>query len=159
MGYGLVPWTPKSFSPWQEAKDPIYLQERQVAKLQRAVIARNSGDAQEMLGIWGLVVTSCWKHDLDVCFIGYCYDLRDFRWIADDFGYVSWMLLEMFDPPRWVFVCLAVDAVNPRWANVCLISRSTAKNTENNNEMLEGSTRDLFDDAGRGLNEFRILSV
>lgn len=28
----------------QEAKDPIYLQERQVAKLQRSVIARNSGD-------------------------------------------------------------------------------------------------------------------
>ena len=48
---------PSSYSLWtwiryplhppmlpQEAKDPIYLQERQVAKLQRSVIARNSGD-------------------------------------------------------------------------------------------------------------------
>ena len=56
----------------------------------------------------------------------------------------------------WQWMLLSQDG---QTANVCLISRSTAKNMENNNEMLEGSTRDLFDDAGQGLNEFRIPSV
>ena len=40
-----------------------------------------------------------------------------------------------------------------------LFSRSTPKNMENNVEMLEGSQGDLFDDAGQGLNEFRIPSI
>lgn len=45
--YLLWTWTRYPLNPPmlpQEAKDPIYLQERQVAKLQRSVIARNSGD-------------------------------------------------------------------------------------------------------------------
>lgn len=42
---------------------------------------------------------------------------------------------------------------------VCSISRSTTKNMETNVEMLEGFEGDLFDDAGQGLNEFRIPPI
>lgn len=81
-------------------------------------------------------------------------------WIDDDLGYVFLDVFGHFGPFEVsFFFCVAVDAVEPRWANVCPISRSTTKNMETNVEMLEGSQGDLFDDAGAGLNEFRIPPI
>ena len=110
-----------------------------------------------MLGI-GLVGRR-WKHDLidlDVYFI-MVWEMD--WWIDDDLEYVFSDVFGHFGPFEvsfffvWLWMLLSQDG-----QTFVLFSRSTTKNMENNAEMLEGSQGDLFDDAGQGLDEFRIPS-